>query len=513
MLKNIGSTWFLNLLQIAVMLVLSPFVLHRVGADQNGLWVTIVSFTGILGLLILGVPMASVRFIAERVAKKDIKGINTSIASCLGITTVLGIGALLVGAAMWMVFSANYLTTESAMALGPAVVRDAQIAFAVVVVQIAFAFSMRLPYGIFDAHNDFVARNVVMAGELVLRLSLSLALLWWHASLVTMACVQVACMVSEFVVAVTVVKRRHPGIQFGYMGFDRAVVRKILNFSIYAMLLNLGMLLAFRADALVIGAYMSPKDVIWFDFGNKFFDPLSGLVVAVGAVVMPMATRMKADGNLADMREVFLKWSKICLSIVLAVGIYLMVAGPAFLGWWVGPEFIGPSGRVLQVLLPSFLVYLPVRGVAVPMLMGLGSPRVPALGMVAMGVTNVAMSVALVDQFGIVGVAVGTAVPNVIFGIFFLYLACKAIGLTLRDYVSYVVVRAAVGAVVPLLTLWFFQVAFPLAGLLQLAVGGVVMMLMFVATWVLFVYRGDPYIDLHAALRRFVTKRSAGGRP
>lgn len=510
MLKNIGSTWFLNLLQMAVMLVLSPYVLHQLGPNQNGLWVTIVSFTGILGLLILGVPMASVRFITERVAQKDVKGINAAIASCLGITTALGMGALLVGAAMWMIFSANYLTTESVIALGPAVAHDAKIAFAVVVVQIAFAFSMRLPYGIFDAHNDFVARNIVMAGELVLRFSLILALLAWQASLVTMACVQVACMVSEFVVAVAVVKHRHPGIQFGYIGFDRAVVRKVLNFSIYAMLLNLGMLLAFRADALVIGAYMSPKDVIWFDFGNKFFDPLSGLVVAVGAVIMPMATRMKVDCNLVYMRDVFLKWSKICFSIVLAVGIYLMVAGPAFLGWWVGPEFSEPSGRVLQVLLPSFLVYLPVRGVAVPMLMGLGNPQVPALGMVAMGVTNVAMSVVLVDQFGIVGVAVGTAVPNVIFGIIFLYFACKSIGLTLRDYVSYVVVRAAVGAMVPLLMLWLFQITFSLAGLLQLVLGGVVMMLTFVAIWVLFVYRGDPYVDLHAALRILIAKRNAG---
>jgi len=506
--KNIGSTWLLNLLQIAVVLVLSPFVLHKLGTDQNGLWVTIVSFTGILSLLILGVPMASVRFVAEQVAKKDVPRTNAAISTCLGICTALGVGALMVGTVLWFVFASHYLKGEQALVFGPDVARDAQIAFAVVVLQVAFAFAMRLPYGIFDAHHDFVARNAVMAGELVLRFVLTLSLLSWHASLVALAIVQVACMLTEFAVALTIVKRRHPSVRFGYAHFDRTLVKQILGFSVFAMLLNVGTLLAFRVDAIVIGAYLEPKHATWFDVGNKFFDPMTSLLIAVGAVVMPMATRLKATGDTSELRDVFLKWSKICLSIVLAIGIYLIVAGPSFLGWWVGAEFIEPSGRVLQVLMFSFLAYLPVRGVALPVLMGLGKPKAPALGLLAMGIVNLAISLVLVGRLGILGVAIGTAIPNVIFAAFILHLACKELGITLREYGSYVVGRAAAGALVPLGALWLFQRVLPLDGLVQLAAGGIVMMAVFALVWIFFVYRRDPYLDVQGALLRAIGSRT-----
>src|SRR4029078_3962243 len=129
---------------------------------------------------------------------------------------------------------------------------------------------------------------------------------------------------------------------------------------------------------------------------------------------------------------------------------YLIVAGPDFLGRWVGREVVEPSGQVLRVLMLSFLVYLPVRGVALPVLLGLGRPRAPAIGLLAMGLVNLAISLALVRPLGILGVAVGTAIPNVLFALFVLHLACKDLSVPIAEYVKYVVVRALVGALVPL---------------------------------------------------------------
>ena len=72
-------------------------VVETLGRDVNGVWVTIVSLTGFIGLLILGVPMAAVRFIADGVARHDVPATNRAIATCLGICLALGSGALLVG--------------------------------------------------------------------------------------------------------------------------------------------------------------------------------------------------------------------------------------------------------------------------------------------------------------------------------------------------------------------------------------------------------------------------------
>ena len=63
----------------------------------------------------------------------------------------------------------------------------------------------------------------------------------------------------------------------------------------------------------------------------------------------------------------------------LLIGLFLIVLGPRFIGVWIDPSYEGPSGRVLQILMISSLVFLPIRGVAIPILMGIGKPRTPTI--------------------------------------------------------------------------------------------------------------------------------------
>ncbi|MCC7013831.1 MAG: polysaccharide biosynthesis protein [Planctomycetes bacterium] len=506
MLKNIGSNWALNLLQIAVLMQLTPFVLETVGHDQNGVWIGIVSMTGFLRLLVLGVPMASVKSIAEAVGKRDLAAVNRAVSTCLGITLAMGLVALAVGYVQSFVFDREYLSGTLGAALTTEQAEAARIAFLVSALQVAAAFATRLPYGILDAHDDFVVRNAVMCGELALRLLLTLIVLPARPTLATLAWIQVATMVAEFLAAWICLVTRHRGVRFGLRHFEAAKVRGILSFSVYAMLLNVGTLLAFRCDALVIGARLDAAATTQFDVGNKFFEPLTGLVIGIGAVVMPAATRMKASGDVQALRGVLLKWSKISFSLVLGVGLFLLVLGPEFLAVWTGPEFEGPSGRVLRILMASFLVYLPVRGVALPILMGLGRPLPPTIALLAMGLVNVGLSIALVDSLGIEGVALGTSLPNLGFSLVVGVIACRQVGVGALEFARYVLLKPLLGALVPLGVLVACKQAVRVDSWPELIATGLAMSAAFGATWLVFVVRDDPWIELPARLR--FTRRS-----
>ena len=60
---------------------LTPFTIHKLGDDGYGTWNLINAITGYLGLLVLGVPMASVRYFAQHVAKGDDQALNKAIGS------------------------------------------------------------------------------------------------------------------------------------------------------------------------------------------------------------------------------------------------------------------------------------------------------------------------------------------------------------------------------------------------------------------------------------------------
>jgi O-antigen/teichoic acid export membrane protein len=495
MLRNVGSTWVVILATIAATYVITPFVIQSIGRDGYGVWTLITALTGYLSLFALGVPMASVRYLAQHAAERDTVKLNQIIGSCAGLYLMIGAGALAAGGVLTTLFLQWYDVPASFRA-------EAPLALGLMAVQVSAGFIGLLPEGIMFAHHDFVVRNAIRLGGVLLRLVLTVALLWWHASLLTLALVQVACFVFDFGVSWLLVRRRYPGIRVNLSDFNWGAVRRVFSFSVYVLLLTAGARLIFETNALVIGAFRSVGDIAYYVVANSLVVYLMEFVLAIASVVSPMATRLQTENRLDELREVFLKWSKVAFSITILVGAFLFVLGPRFIGWWIEPSFEEPSGTVLQILIVSSLFFLPVRGVALPALVGLGKPRVPTIAFLATGIANVSLSIALVGPLGLAGVALGTAIPNVGFAIFVLALACRELHISPFQYIRYVVPKVAIGGLPILAFLEWCRLTLNVSTFTGLAAAGSAMLLLFGITAVFYIYRRDPYVDLRAHLGR-----------
>lgn len=494
MFKNIGSNWIVTLVTVLALYLLTPFTLGKLGVAGYGTWILITSINAYLGLLVLGVPMASVRYFAQYVATDDSTSLNKAIGSCTGLYLLLGGVALVVGLGLYAFFGLYGIPAR--------LHGDAHSAFAVMVLVVAFGFIALLPEGLLNAHGDFVPRNIVRLASLLLRVALTVGLLTLRASLTVLALVQLACSVFDFALCWLVIRRRYPGVRIRLTDFDWAVVRRIFAFSVYVLILNAAARLSFETDALVIGAFMDVESIPYFTVANSLLLYLMEFVIAIAAVVLPTATKLKTQGKEAELRDVFFKWSKIALSLSMAAGLFLVVLGPRFIAWWIDPSFEQPAGAVLQILMVSYLIFLPVRGVALPILMGLGKAGVPTIGLLIAGVLNLGLSILLVGPLGLAGVALGTAVPNILFAAVVLVYACRELGVPTGEYVRYVAPRALLGGFPALALLLWFKVGLEVRSVMGLAGAGAAMMVLFGLTWVFFVYRNDPYVDVRAWLPR-----------
>jgi O-antigen/teichoic acid export membrane protein len=489
MLRNIGSNWVLIALTMAATYFMTPFIIRTLGHDGYGTWTLITAMTGYMSLLALGVPMASVRYLAQDVAERDIEKMNRTIGTCVGLYLMIGAAALVVGGALALSF-ASFFDVPAALQ------SQALVAFALMAVYVSAGFIGLLPEGIMFAHHDFVVRNVVRVAGVVLRLGLTIAALTIAGSLIAIAVVQVACLAFDFGVSWLLVRRRYPGVRLSLGDFDRTVLRRIFSFSLYVLLLSAGARLTFETDALVIGAMQGVESIPFYVVANSLIVYVMDFVIAIAAVVSPMATTLSASGGMDRLRDMFLKWSKVALSLTVMVGLFLIVLGPKFIGIWIDASFEGPSGQVLQILMISSLVFLPIRGVAIPILMGMGKPKIPTIAFLIAGVVNVALSAALIGPLGIAGVALGTAIPNVGFAIAMWIVTCRELGVAPSVYLKYVVPRVAIGAVPIVLLLQWWKVFFDVQSLTGLVAAGSAMVVVFAITWLAFVYRDDPYVDL-----------------
>jgi O-antigen/teichoic acid export membrane protein len=495
LLRNVASTWMVSLVTIATTYILMPFVIHTLGTEGYGTWTLIASLTGYISLLALGVPMACVRYLAGPVAEGDSAQMNKVIGSCAGLYLLLGGAAVVIGTILAAVFFHLY-------GIPPVFRTQAGLAYGLMVLYVSAGFIGLLPEGILYAHLDFVRRNAVRIVGVLLRLSLTVVFLKLSPSLVALALVQLGCLVFDFSASWWLIRRRYPAVRLSLSDFDRSRVRQILSFSVYVLIMQAGIRLSFETDALVIGAILGVGAVPYYVVANSLIVYLMEFVIAIAAVAAPMATKLAALGKRDELAQIYLKWSKVALSLTMLPGLFLIVLGPRFLARWIDASFEQPAGSVLQILMVSSLVFLPVRGVALPILMGLGKPKVPTIAFLIAGILNLAMSVILAGPLGLTGVALGTAVPNVLFALVVLVLACRELGISVRHYVQYVVPRAAIGALPVLALLQWFKGGLQVRDMFGLLVAGSVATALFALTWIFYVYRDDPFVDVRTHLLR-----------
>jgi peptidoglycan biosynthesis protein MviN/MurJ (putative lipid II flippase) len=137
-----------------------------------------------------------------------------------------------------------------------------------------------------------------------------------------------------------------------------------------------------------------------------------------------------------------------------------------------------------------------------PILMGLGQPAKPAAALLAMGVVNVGLSIALVGPLGLVGVALGTALPNIAFSLFVATLACRELAVPAREFLGYAFGRPLLGALPAIALVLAFKQLVAIDTWTKLIAGGMLSTAALGVVWLFFVLRNDPWITLPGPLAR-----------
>lgn len=489
MLRNIGSNWLITIVNVLVTFVVTRYVIETLGDTHYGVWLIIAAVTSYLELVRGGLPAASVRYVSEGVGADDRERIQCAVSSALWLYGVLSVAAFVAGLGLFVFFDHAYDVAER----WPG---EARVAFFIAMVNVSFGFVTHLPYAVMEAHDDFVTRNYIRFGALILRLVATLGLLALQPSIVMLGATLALVTLYELVTATRLVVRRY-GIRITLGARSRDVVRGLFRYGTYVLLLAVGYRLAFQSDALVIGRW-HVADVAVYSVANSLLLYLIEFINAVGIVVMPRSARLREQRDAEGLRSLLMTASRTAMTVALLIGGFLLIMGPAFIAWWLTPDFGVRAADALRILTASFFVFLPVSGAAVPILMGVGNVAVPAAAYLAMGVVNLGVSLALVPEYGITGAAIGTAVPNALF-------AAAMIGWVLREveqpvwaYLRYVFVMTLLPAAVPIGALAAAHFGLGWSGFWGLLAGGVGYVLLFAAVWIGVVYRNDPYTDWRA---------------
>jgi O-antigen/teichoic acid export membrane protein len=409
-LKNIGSSWFALGVNIAIGIFLSPFIMHRLGDTAFGIWVLIFSITGYYGIFDLGIRSSIIRYVSKYTATNETdqlaRHVNTSLA------TYTGIGALSMAVTVVLSFNVDHL-----FKIPPAMHSQAQLLLLLVGASVSLGFPLGITGGILEGLQRFYLLNWTNIGMSVVRAALIVFFLNRGYGLVTIALITLVLPIVVAIVRVIIVSRLLP-LPYGLKYIDREAFRHMAHFGGATMLLIVAARLRFQTDEMVIGSMLSAAAITYFSIAARIMDYAFQVVVTLAQVFTPMSSQSEAVGNIDRVRKIYIAGNRACALTTFPITAMVLILGKAVIEVWVGRKYVPLSFPALVVLaIPMTLMLM--QAASSRILIGMGRHRTLATVALIEGVGNLILSLELVRPLGIVGDALGTAIPLTLTMLFF----------------------------------------------------------------------------------------------
>ncbi len=425
-LKNVTSSWAGLALNIAVGFFLSPFILHHLGDDAFGLWVLIFSLTGYYGIFDFGIRSSLIRYVSKFQATGDTDQLARLINTSLFTYTCLGV-ILLVPTAL------GALYVDRLFHVPPEFLRDARILFLVVGSSLALGFPLGISGGILEGLQRFYLLNWTNMVSLVVRATLIVLALQHGYGLLTVAIITVSLPLITSAVRAGMAQRIL-AIPYGWKYVDRESFRQVASYGSITLMIIVATRLRFKTDAVIIGSFLSAAAITHFSIGARLVDYTGEVVSSLAQIFTPMSSQFHAAGDYDRLRRIFIAGNRACAFIMFPICVSLIVMGKSVIEAWMGPRYVSSYVILLILLIPTTLYN--AQTVSNRILFGMSQHRSLAIVVLIEGVANVILSVALVRPLGIVGDAIGTAIPLFCTGIVFLPRhMCRRLEVPLRKFI------------------------------------------------------------------------------
>lgn len=426
-LKNVSSNWFGAAVTVTVGFFLSPFILHRLGDDAFGLWILVFSLTGYYGIFDFGIRSSIVKYVAEFEALGDrdrlTRVVNVSTFAYSSVALVL---LVLTGLCA--------LYVDRIFHLSPPFVHTVRLLVLMAGSAVALGFPLSVFAGILEGRQKFYLINLAQAAATLLRAGLIIIALEHGRGLVTIVFITVALpLLSYAVYAWKVMHDMH--LEFGARFVDRATFRNMVRYSSFSFVSQFAFRLRFQSDAVIIGTMLSASAITYFSIGSKLVNYASMPLDGLAEIFTPMASHFDATRDQERLRKLFLVGNRFCALVLFPIGAVLFILGKSIIDVWVGGRYESSYVILVILLIPSIL--LGIQTSSRQLLYGMGRHQALAVVNVLEGVVNLVLSILLIRYWGIVGDALGTALPLMCTTLFFWprYM-CRLLGVPLKDFLK-----------------------------------------------------------------------------
>ena len=428
-----------------VSVLIMPLMVHSLGDRMYGTWALVAALIGYYGTLQIGLTPAINRYMARALGAGNHEECNRVFNTAIRLLSAVGAIALVV--TVLLAFLAHLLAKNPS---------DAAVLWKLIVilgVYTALLFPSRVLQGTLEAQLRYDQTAIIDWLTLVLKTALLIVILLRGYKVVALALATVASGIPAIILYIYFISKQLPFLRLDSRYWSRDTARKLFSFGIYSFVANIANIIRFRVDALVVASYVELGAVTHYRIGSTLTQFFGGMMEALVGSFPAVFSRQDGAANYEGLKKTYFFVTKLTICIASFVGFGLIAWGKPFIRVWMGPAYLDAYPVLVVLTVSSILALSQIP--APQLLYGLAKHKYTALANSLEAIANLALSIILAKPYGMIGVALGTLIPMVLFKLFIqpVYV-CRVANIPYVEYIQRFAktVAAVAGAlVIPLI--------------------------------------------------------------
>lgn len=386
-------------------ILLIPVLIFKLGLDAFGLYILLIAIFEVSTLLDMGATDALMTKLSANSQNQEAK------------RSYLKVGNLLLSAMalLFLTLGLSILPWFSSLCnISGELIPVAQIGFLLIVIESALmlysAYSQAILLAQCYQQWTHLADTLY---AIIANLGALLALLA-GGDLVSIMILRLVGSAVRLLILTIQTHRVEPYAYFPQVPFNLKTAASIIRLSGHAMMLNFSIIISHKIDDIVIARFLPLSAVGIYEIVFRFLGVVIQICIKLYEGVYPLLARMASLNQKAEARQLFLRMSCFlnfvaCMMLMLIVSFYHEL----FAIFSAGKVPVAQTLPILAVAVPCVLsgvLQMPANA----LLFTWGQQRFLSVTSLLAAFANLVLSLTLVHYLGILGVALGTLIPQLI---------------------------------------------------------------------------------------------------
>jgi O-antigen/teichoic acid export membrane protein len=400
-----SSSRVLRMVTMAIIgFFIMPFTVHKLGAQQYGIWAIAMTFIGYYSFLDLGLSGAVFTHMAYAFGREDHEEARNIYGAALRIFG--GVALALTAATFLLAGGVYFLHYDHS--------RELAVVLLIVGLSTASSFGMRVPFGTLNAGQHFDVTAWVLIVTAILRAIGTVVVLNAHYGVIALAWLTVFTAIPANVIVLWKVHHEFPFLKiFSWPRWNRDTSKKLFKFGAPVLLGQIADRIRFQTDTLTVSFFIGLTAVTHYSIGSTLVLYYVDAIDAIVGVLMPVLSMQKSVSDHGGFERSYFAGTRVALASSAFILFGMIAWSKDFVVRWMGQAF---TDVYPVIVILSVAVFLEAsQATSVNALYASLHQKAYAVLNIGEALCNLVLSLLLARPYGMIGVAIGTLIPSIVF--------------------------------------------------------------------------------------------------